>query len=113
MTSVNWDKLNLACANKTWEDRWRQSLHVEVNISGQTETIKWSPAVSESIMSPVFRHTSGYSSYTYTDKVAPAPKPLDESWVTDYREAFDFIAKKRSYSQLEECGIVKLIEDWK
>ena len=109
VSSVNWDKLNLSCANETWEDQWRQYLRIEVLLNGQTMTLRF----ADRLLEPVFRHVGGYSGVTYLDKVAPAPKPLDESWVTDYKEAFDFIAKKRSYEKLEQAGIVALVEKWK
>ena len=113
VSSVNWDKLNLSCANQAWDDKWRQHLRVEVLVDGVTSTLKFNSNTTETTLSPTFRHICGYSGVVYEDKVAPAPKPLDEAWVTNYKEAFDFIAKKRSYEKLEECGIATLVENWK
>ena len=112
VSSVNWDKLNLTCDNRTWQDQWRQALVVEAVINGQRHKLKWSDDATK-ILKPAFQHSHCYSAYTYIAKVAAAPKPLDESWVTDYKEAFDFIAKKRSHERLEEYGIVNLVEKWK
>ena len=113
VSSVNWDRLNLTCANSTWEDNWKQNLRIEVVIDGNRHPLKFSGGTVTKILQPTFQNTSSYSSITYKDKVAAAPNPLDESWVTDYKEAFDFIAKKRSYERLEEYGITALVEKWK
>jgi len=111
VTSVNWDKLNLVCANSTWEERWRQSLHIEIVVEGERCTLRFES--NERHLKGVFAHVSGWSNYYYAEKVAAAPKPLDSSWVTEYRDAFNFIAKKYNYHQLEENGIVDLVDDWK
>tara|TARA_Y100001970_G_scaffold178399_1_gene217231 strand:+ start:239 stop:1084 length:846 start_codon:yes stop_codon:yes gene_type:complete len=112
ISAVNWDELNLTCANETWEDRYRQYLRIEVVVDGQRHVLKFSAAQTENMKS-IFRHINCWGTYSYVDKIAPAPKPLDESWVSGYKDAFEFIAKKRSFEQLEQNGIAQVVEQWK
>jgi len=110
ITSVNWDKLNLACANRTWGD-YRQSLEIEVMVNGKRVSLSFSSEDTTKLRG-TFEHVGGWSSFRYIDKVAPAPHPLDESWVQDYKDAFDFLVKKRNLNQLKEAGIVELVDKW-
>ena len=45
--------------------------------------------------------------------IGNSKKPLSEEWVTSYKDAFDFLVKKRSFERLQEDGIVGLIDKWK
>ena len=63
-------------------------------------------------LNPTFMSVDGWSRWNYIQVRLPAPKPLDESWVTDYKDAFEYLAKKRSLERLKEENIVTLVEAW-
>ena len=44
--------------------------------------------------------------------ISPSEHPLDEKWVTDYKDAFDYLTKKYSKERLEEDGVTSLINEW-
>ena len=55
----------------------------------------------------------GYHGLDYVSSISNNATPLDPSWITDYRDAFDWLAKKRSLEKLTEMGITDLVETWK
>ena len=121
VTDVNFDKLNLFCANARWGD-YSQRLHVAVNVNGQRQLLQFyhnsyynrndNPTPLEQEFETVFKDT-GHGQYSFDGVVTNGSTPLDPSWVTDYRDAFDWLVKKRSYDRLKEEGIVKTVEHWK
>ena len=112
VTDVNWDKLNLSCANGRWGD-YMQGLSIGIMIDGRRCSLSFSRDFQEAELQPVFSSVDGYGSWKYDSKIANAPKPLDESWVNEYKEAFDYLAKKRSHLKLQEEGIIRLVAKWK
>ncbi len=64
--------------------------------------------------SNIIRRTSTgyYDGYTMTKLMSPSEHPLDEKWVTDYRDAFDFLTKKKTKEQLDNDGVTSLINKW-
>ena len=112
VSSINWDKLNVTCANGRWGD-YTQGLSIGVLIDGQKHRMGFHHTLMNSTLNPTFQSLEGYASWQYVSSIAPAPQPLDESWVTDYKDAFEYLAKKRNYKRLEDESIVKLIDYWK
>lgn len=123
ITSVNWDKLNIMTAyDSTWEQRekYAQRLEVRVMVEGRSDSVlgldtfirKIKPAYG---MVVSVNNAGAYygTSLAYCETVGKAEKPLSEDWITSYKEAFDFLVKKRSYESLEQAGIVDLIDKWK
>ena len=55
---------------------------------------------------------TNWGSWYVSKLLSPSEHPLDESWVTDYKEAFDLMLKKRSNEQLDNDGITSLIDNW-
>ena len=97
-------------------------MHVAVNVNGQRQLLQFyhnsyynrndNPTPLEQEFETVFKDT-GHGQYSFDGVVTNGSTPLDPSWVTDYRDAFDWLVKKRSYDRLKEEGIVKTVEHWK
>ncbi len=111
VSSINWDKLNVTCANGRWGD-YRQALEIQIIIDGQKKYLSFDGDQMRDDLNPTFMSVEGYSRWKYIQAVAAAPKPLDESWVTDYKDAFEYLAKKRTLERLKEESIVTLVEAW-
>lgn len=111
VSDINWDKLNVTCANQQWGD-YRQSLEIEVIIDGQKHRLNFDNRHVTGVLSPTFKSVSGWSNWKYVKAVAAAPKPLDESWVTDYKDAFEYLAKKRTLERIKEENVVDIVEEW-
>ncbi len=110
--AINWGQLNLACANPRWGD-YRQALVIIILVEGVEHKLKFSHERKDSTMKPTFQTVGGWGHWKYVNSLAAAPEPLAESWVHDYRDAFDYLVKKRNYSRLVEEGLAQLVEDWK
>ena len=110
--SINWDKLNVTCANGRWGD-YTQGLSITVLIDGRQQRMGFHHELMNNTINPTFQSLEGYASWQYVSSIAPAPHPLDESWVTDYKDAFEYLAKKRTYKRLDDESIIKLIDFWK
>ena len=44
--------------------------------------------------------------------LSPSEHPLSEEWVTDYKDAFDYLTKKRKKMQLDSDHVTSLINKW-
>tara|TARA_Y100001938_G_C7804369_1_gene288672 strand:- start:202 stop:564 length:363 start_codon:yes stop_codon:yes gene_type:complete len=53
-----------------------------------------------------------YSQWYMSKLISPSEHPLDEKWVTDYKDAFDLLLKKRSKKQLDKDGATNVINEW-
>lgn len=112
VSSINWDKLNVTCANGRWGD-YTQGLSIGVLIDGRQQRMGFHHELMNNTLNPTFQSLEGYASWQYVSSIAPAPQPLDESWVTDYKDAFEYLAKKRTYKRLDDESVIKLIDYWK
>jgi hypothetical protein len=112
VSSINWDKLNVTCANGNYGD-YRQNLEIHCIVDGKTQRLSFSADDLRNTLKPAFQTVIGWSNWQYVSSVAPAPQPLGESWVTDYKDAFEYLAKKRTLVRLVEEGIIRLINTWK
>ena len=92
---------------------YRQSLSIGVLIDGQQSKLSFSHDYTSKYLRPIFQSVDGWGCWKYIGSVAPSPQPLVESWVTDYKEAFEYLAKKRSLSRLDDEGIIDVINTWK
>ena len=114
ITKVNFDKLNVMCDLHTnWGNYdYRCNLEVIALIDGHERQLVF----RSDALKGVFEGNGGngyYHQWVFSRSVANAPQPLDESWVQDYKGAFDFIAKKRSYEKLKDADVVATIDKWK
>jgi len=104
---INWDQLNVTCANSRYGD-YRQGLSINVLVDGRTERLSF----DKECLQPTFLSVVGWGCWRYVKPIATAPKPLNESWVTDYKDAFDYLTKKRTLTRLQEEGLTDLVAKW-
>ncbi len=129
ITEVNFDSLNLMAAKSRYYDGYADpyecQLKIKALINGQEEWIRIDttdnkykpgdfgygfPKLSKQIFAK--QSFTNWGSWYVSKLLSPSEHPLDESWVTDYKEAFDLMLKKRSNEQLDNDGITSLIDDW-
>ena len=121
IAKINWDSLNL-CAAKSWhwDQTWiSQSLQITALIDGQLTNIgQTKPSYNSdgnitgngSIIAEV---KQGYSRWKFTQVLSRSPHELPEEWVTSYKQAFDYVVKKKTFEKLQEVGFVQLVDKWK
>ena len=128
ITSVNFDKLNVLAAKGGYYNGQGNPYYcpltvmamvdgkeseIKLRISSQSRHGNEGYAAIELDHNIVLRSSAGYyASWTMTKLMSPSEHPLDEKWVTDYRDAFDFLTKKKSKEKLDDDGITSLIEKW-
>jgi hypothetical protein len=112
ITSVNYDKLNVMTAFGARYDKkdYVQPLEIRAIIDGKTSRVNLGAEDIEIIS----RHATPriWSEFTYVSKMTSTAAPLDESWATDNNGEWTWLTKNKSYSWLQEAGIVAHIEDW-
>ena len=128
ITSVNFDKLNVMAAHDgTYSGHtnpYECILEVkaminqkEFNIAiltGKDYRRDWAKTVKTNLNHKIVRRAfRGWSADYIMDKLlSPSEHPLDEKWITDYRDAFDYLTKKRKKIQLENDQVNCLINKW-
>ena len=130
ITKVNFESLNVMAAKTGYYTGYSNpydcSLEVHALVDNKevmlklhtTDTPKYSDTWLKDVISIdsnviVNANGSGYYQSWHLSKVlSRAEQPLDESWVKDYKAAFDLLLKKRTKEQLDNDGITSLIEEW-
>ena len=128
ITKVNFDSLNVMAAKTGYYDGhtnpYECGISVSALINGQEKSIKvhtdyrsagsgWESDLLRLNSNIVVRDSSGYyGTWSLSKLLSRSEHPLNEKWVTDYKDAFVLLLKKRSMSQLEKDDIVPLIEKW-
>ena len=129
ITEVNFDSLNLmaakSCYYDGYVDPYECHLKIKALVNGQEHLIRINtnetqfssgdfsygfPQLSKQIFAK--QSYTNWGSWYVSKLLSPSEHPLDESWVTDYKEAFDLMLKKRSNEQLDNDGITSLIDNW-
>ena len=112
ITSVNYDKLNVMTAFGARYDKkdYVQPLEIRAIIDGKTSRVN----LGASDIEIISRHATPriWSEFTYVSKMTSTAAPLDESWATDNNGEWTWLTKNKSYSWLQEAGIVAHIENW-
>ena len=131
ITQVNFTSLNvMAAKDKVYydghSDPYECLLEVKAMVNGEEVFVtihntgrtrssdEWDysfPRISKDVLgqSSKQRHWRGW---TMSKLLSPSEHPLDESWVTDYKDAFDLMLKKRTKEQLDNDGVTSLINEW-
>jgi len=118
VTSVNMDTVNVFTAfDGDWDtkDKYGQPLNVAalvedsevwVNVKSFicSETHNWNGIV-------VCADTH-WSRYKLTKVIGKSEAPLSDDWVESYEEAWEYLAKNRSYERLISDGVVAHVEKW-
>jgi len=119
ITSVNWDSLNVMTAYDSGYDwqRYAQHIDVRVMVDGKDHRLSLKSKLHGTSLSKIINKRNAETGYYYQqfslDKViGKSAQPLKEEWVTSYKDAFDYLAKKLSLEQLEDRGIIMHIQAW-
>ena len=119
ITKINLDKINVFTAfNYSWEtnEKYGQPLEVKILVDGDETWLNLQgfckASLDASLKSLVKRFDHSYSRFHLTKVIGKSETPLPDDWVTSYDDAWDFLAKKRSYEKLKEDGVVAHIEKW-
>ena len=121
ITSINWDKLNVMaafCGNWDNEEKYSQSFEIKALVDGQDVFISIRDCVKKHQLQNLVTqrnasHHRYYEEFQFDSVIGKSEQPLSEEWVMSYRDAFDFLVKKRSYEKLQKDGVVALIDKWK
>ena len=131
ITQVNFTNLNVMAAKSSayyggHNDPYECRLKVKAMINGEEIFVgihntartrscdEWDysfPRISQDILG----HSSSqpyWRGWSMSKLLSPSEHPLDESWVTDYKEAFDLMLKKRTKEQLDNDDVTSLINKW-
>ena len=119
ITSVNWGSLNVMTAfdhGYDWE-RYSQPIDIKVMVDGKDYRLSLRSFLQSTSLRKVIHLKNGQAGYYHSnvtlDKViGRSEQPLKEEWVTSYKDAFDYLAKKLSLEQLEDRGILSHIQSW-
>jgi len=127
ITKVNFDTLNVMAAHdgsySGYENPYECKLNVMALIDGREAKVDilttkdrkrdWYHNIETVLDRYILRDSMGWHVDYIMDKlISPSEHPLDESWVTDYKDAFDYLTKKRKKSQLDNDGVTSLICKW-
>jgi len=116
ITTINLDELNVMTAFNLGGysgpvANYRQPIKVIANVAGSSVTVGIGGIVGP--RTPIAKRAADvYTRHEYVSKMTTAAAPLDESWVTSYKAAWTWLAKKRSHEWLQDAGIVQHITDW-
>ena len=116
ITSINLDEINVMSGfNTRWysdpASNYVQPVEITVNVNGETtrlnlgDLIKFNSPVSESA-------GRSYASYTYLHKMTSNATPPSEDWITSYKAAWTWLAKKKTYEWLDQQGVAQHINTW-
>tara|TARA_B100000161_G_scaffold261810_1_gene230684 strand:- start:816 stop:1685 length:870 start_codon:yes stop_codon:yes gene_type:complete len=116
VTSINLDELSVMTAFNLGGyygpvANYRQPITVTANVAGANVTLSIQNIVGPK--TPIAKRAADcYTRHDYVSKMTSNAEPLDESWVTSYKQAWTWLAKKRSYEWLQDAGIVQHIDFW-
>ena len=100
ITDINWNTLNLFSSCSRSSSFAHSPLTIKVMVDGEGRTVTNAPDFFNII------GKNGHAGHWYggvelIDIVTPAKEKLDSSWITDYKESFDTLAKKKSLQTLK------------
>ena len=128
ITSINFDKLNVMAGHDgTYAGHtnpYECALKIRALVDGEEVTIgiltsksyerTWHDGIKTKINHKIIRMTyEGWTpDFLMVKLLSPSEHPLDESWVTDYKDAFEYLTKKRKKIQLDNDHVTSLINKW-
>ncbi len=129
ITEVNFDSLNVMAAYDGHPSSYtnpyecqlsvkalvnNKTVHITIRTSARSYSDSWQkdfPVLDGDIIRSA--SSTYYSSHYLSKVLSPSEHPLDEKWITDYKEAFDLLVRKRSKEQLDSDGATAVIEKWR
>ena len=117
ITKINLDKVNVFTAYDygwTLNENYGQDLEVWALVDGEERRINMTTFCKKNEqLNAVVKRSSCHWSKLYLEKVIGHSKtPLPDDWVESYDDAWEFLAKKRTYKRLKEDRIVDHIQKW-
>ena len=117
VTSVNFDELNVMTGYDGYglqhHEEYLQPLKIEAIVNGKAEKVTFArPQCDDVVSLRAVRNGAGWSPALYIQKLTSNTAPLDESWVHDYQDCWEWLAKKKSLASLMEMGIYEHITEW-
>lgn len=122
ITHINWEELNVMAAfNGGWESeqKYCQRLKVKAMINGSDRWLSFkgllarNKSASKLVTNRNSQANNYYAQNELVEVIGRSEQPLSWEWVKSYKDAFNFLVKKRSFEQLQKDGVVALIDRWK
>ena len=116
ITSINLDEINVMTGfNTRWysdpASNYIQPIEITISVEGGTTRLNLGDLIKSN--SPVSEAAGrSYASYTYLHKMTSNATPPSEDWITSYKAAWTWLAKKKTYEWLKEQGVVQHINTW-
>ena len=119
VTKINWDTINVLSGMKRRSEWAESSLDIHVMVGNQTMLLK---DLDEKFNTIGKNGTSySWSGAKLSEVITHSPTPLPPEWITSYKESFETLVKKRTYSQLQNGmkseysapNIVAQVQAWK
>jgi len=101
ITSINWDKVNVFTALPKKHDDAYSPISIRVMLSNGDNVVINTGLENFNCLDKGAIPRSWGHSYSLRTIVAPSKTPLEEEWITGYKESFKTLVKKRSLEQLE------------
>ena len=116
ITSINLDEINVMSGfNTRWYSdpaaNYIQPIEITINVNGETTRLNLGDLIKSD--SPVSEGAGrSYASYTYLHKMTSNATPPSEDWITSYKAAWTWLAKKKTHDWLKEQGVLLHINTW-
>jgi hypothetical protein len=116
ITSINIDEINVMSGFST---RWYsdpaanyiQPIEITINVNGKTTSLNLGKLIKSD--SPVSEAAGrSYASYEYLHKMTSNATPPSEDWITSYKAAWTWLAKKKTKDWLKEQRVTEHINTW-
>ena len=116
ITSINLDEINVMTGfNTRWysdpASNYIQPIEITINVNGETTRLNLGDLIKSD--SPISESAArSYASYTYLHKMTSNATPPSEDWITSYKAAWTWLAKKKTHDWLKEQGVLLHINTW-
>ena len=116
ITSINLDEINVMSGfNTRWYSdpaaNYIQPIEVTINVNGETTRLNLGDLIKSD--SPVSEAAGrSYASYTYLHKMTSNATPPSEDWITSYKAAWTWLAKKKTHDWLDQQGVAEHFNTW-
>ena len=101
ITSINWDKMNVFTALPKKHDDAYSPISIRIMLSNGNNAVINAGLENFNCLDKGAIPRSWGHSFDLHAIVAPSKTPLEEEWITGYKESFKTLVKKRSFDQLK------------
>ena len=101
ITSINWDKMNVFTALPKKHDDAYSPISIRIMLSNGNNAVINAGLENFNCLDKGAIPRSWGHSFSLHAIVAPSKTPLEEEWITGYKESFKTLVKKRSFDQLK------------